>query len=290
MIEAHFGLLRRPFTSAVTPDHACYYPATNHEYALARLLAGLGDGEGALVLTGGPGLGKTLLAHALLDRAGVRPGEAGDAEAVFLTGTPSRDRAGLFQALLYDLSLPHEGRGEQEMRLALIEHFLTRYAAGVRFLLVIDEAQHLTVEQLEELRLLGNLEGAKGKVVQVVLIGSPTLLATLALPELASLRQRVAVKAALEPLGVEEAADYLLHHLRAASGRSEPFVDAEALELLARHTGGVPRLLNQAAHLALRLSAEAAQESVEAEAVLEALAMLGLGDEPETARVYGESA
>src|SRR5262249_27704037 len=106
MIEAHFGLLRRSFTSSVTPDQASYYPATTHEHALARLLAALSDGEGILVLCGSPGLGKTLLAHCLLDRVGVRPGEGGEIEPVFLAGTPSRDRVGLLQALLYDLSLP----------------------------------------------------------------------------------------------------------------------------------------------------------------------------------------
>src|SRR4051812_9369082 len=200
MIEAHFGLLRRPFTSTVTPDHACYYPATNHEHALGRLLAGLSDGEGMLLLTGAPGLGKTLLAHCLLDRAGVRPGESSEVEAVFLPGTPSRDRSGLMQALLYDLSLPHENRREQEMRLALIDHLLTRYAAGTRFLLVIDEAHHLSPDHLEELRMLGNLEGRSGKAVQNVLIGQPELLETLARPELASLRQRIAVRVSLQPL------------------------------------------------------------------------------------------
>jgi type II secretory pathway predicted ATPase ExeA len=297
MIEAHFGLLRRPFTSTVTPDHACYYPATNHEHALGRLLAGLSDGEGMLLLSGAPGLGKTLLAHCLLDRAGVRPGESSEVEAVFLAGTPSRDRSGLLQALLYDLSLPHENRREQEMRLALIDHLLTRYAAGTRFLLVIDEAHHLSAEQLEELRMLGNLEGRSGKAVQVVLIGQPELLATLARPELGSLRQRIAVKATLEPLGPDEAADYLLHHLRAASGRAESIIDDEALALLAEATKGVPRLLNQAAHQALRLAAEAGQARVEVEAVLEALALLGLAGEPgapaetdEACRLFGQSA
>lgn len=279
MIEAHFGLLRRPFTSTVTPEHACYYPATTHEYALARLQAALTDGEGILVLCGSPGMGKTLLAHCLLDRLGVRPGESNQAEAVFLTGTPSRDRVGLLQALLYDLSLPHEGRSEQEMRLALIDHLLTRYASGMRFLLVIDEAHHLAIEQLEELRMLGNLEGRTGKAIQVVLVGQPDLLETLTRPELGSLRQRIAVKATLTPLGVEEAADYLLHHLRAASGRAEHLIDAEALELLARHTGGVPRLLNQAAHQSMRLAAEAGSSQVEVEAVLEALSLLGLSAE-----------
>jgi general secretion pathway protein A len=296
MIEAHFGLLRRPFTSTVTPDHACYYPATTHEQALARLLAGLADGEGLLLLSGAPGLGKTLAAHCLLDRAGARPGEGSQVEAVFMAGTPSRDRIGLLQAILYDLSLPYEGRAEQEVRLALIDHLLTRYAAGTRFLFVLDEAHHLAVEQLEELRMLGNLEGHSGKAVQIVLIAQPQLLETLARPELASLRQRVAVRAALEPLGPDEAADYLLHHLRAASGRAEPLIDDEALALLARATGGVPRLLNQAAGLALRLAAESGQAHVEVEAVLEALERLGLSGEgaseetEEACRLFGKSA
>jgi general secretion pathway protein A len=274
MIEAHFGLRRRPFP--VSPDHACYYPATGHERALGRLLAGLADGEGLLTLTAVPGLGKTLLAHCLLDRQGVRPGETTNLESIYLSNTHLRDRVSLLQAILFDLSLPHEGRSEQEMRLALIDHLLKRFAGGTRLLLLIDESHHLDVDHLEELRMLGNLEGQSGKVVQVVLIGQPGLLDTLARPELASLRQRIAVRTALEPLGVEEAADYLLHHLRAAGGRAEQILDAEALELLARNTHGVPRLLNQAAHQALRLAAEAGQECVEVEAVLEALTLLGL--------------
>jgi type II secretory pathway predicted ATPase ExeA len=274
MIEAHFGLRRRPFP--VSPDHACYYPATSHEQALARLLDGLTDGEGLLVLAGAPGLGKTLLGHCLLDRLGVRPGEGEQVEAVFLAGTHARDRVGLLQAILYDLSLPHEGRSEQEMRLALVDHLLGQYAAGRRTVLLVDEAQLLSVEQLEELRTLGNLEGRGGKALQVVLLGQPGLLETLARPECASLRQRVAVRAALAPLEVEEAADYLLHHLRAAGGRAEQILGAEALELLARSTQGVPRLLNQVAHQALRLSAQAGSAEVEVEAVLEALALLEL--------------
>jgi type II secretory pathway predicted ATPase ExeA len=280
MIETHFGLRRRPFP--VSPDHACYYPATSHEQALARLLAGLSDGEGLLVLTAAPGLGKTLVGHCLLDRLGVRPGETGAVEAVFLAGTHARDSIGLLQAILYDLSLPHEGRSEQEMRLALVDHLLTRYAAGQRMVLLIDEAQHLSAEQLEELRMLGNLEGRTGKAVQVVLLGQVELLSTLARPELAALRQRVAVRTSLEPLGVEEAADYLLHHLRAAEGRADQVLGAEALELLARNTHGVPRLLNQAAHQALRLAAEAGNPEVDVEAVLEALTLLGLPEQVES--------
>jgi type II secretory pathway predicted ATPase ExeA len=268
MVETHFGLRQRPFPA--TPDSACYYPATSHERALARLLGGLDDGEGALLLTGAPGTGKTLLCHCLLERLGPDVGTS------FLTNSHLPDRSSLLQAILYDLSLPHEGRGEQEMRLALTDHLLKNFGTGRRTVLLLDEAQHLGPDLLEELRMLGNLEGRSGKAFQVVLLGQPVLAETLRRPELAALRQRVVVRAELEPLAVQEAADYLLHHLRVAGGRPELILTDEALELLARSTRGVPRLLNQAAHQALLLAAEAGAEQVDVEAVIEGLAVVGL--------------
>lgn len=267
-MDAFFGLQHRPFPA--TPDTNCYYPATSHEQALARLLRGLHDGEGILVLTGAPGTGKTLLCHCLLERLGP------DTASVFLTNSHLRDRAGLLQALLFDLSLPYEGRSEQEMRLALTEHLLGTFGTGKATVLVIDEAQHLTPDLLEELRLLGNLEGRSGKAVQMILAGQPDLLNALRRPELIALWQRLAVRVELAPLDVQEAADYLLHHLRVGGGRPEAIITSEALEPLARASGGVPRLLNQAAHQALCLAREAGAEQLDVEAVLEALAVLGL--------------
>jgi type II secretory pathway predicted ATPase ExeA len=263
-----FGLRQRPFPS--TPDPACYYPATSHERALARLLRGLDDGEGLLLLTGEPGTGKTLLGHCLLERLDA------DVNAVLLTNSHFRDRAGLLQAVLFDLGLPYQGLGEQEMRLALTDHLLKAYAAGKRTVLVIDEAQHLDADLLEELRLWGNLEARSGKALQVVLSGQPSLLETLSSPQLAALRQRLVVRARLEPLPLQEAADYLLHHLRVAGGRPERLLADEAAELLARQARGVPRLLNQAAREALSLAAEAGAAQVDVEAALEALSLLGL--------------
>ncbi len=267
----HFQLRQRPFPA--TPDPARYYPATSHERAIARLLGGLADGEGVLTLTGAPGTGKTLLCHCLLERLG--PGK----NIAFLTNGRAGSRAGLLQAILYDLSLPYEGRGEQELRLALTEHLLKGYEDGRSTLLILDEAQDLTPDLLEELRLLGNLESRSGKAVQVVLVGQPALLETLRRPQLAALWQRVAIRAEVEPLPLQEAADYLLHHVRVAGGKAERLFADEALELLSRQTGGVPRLLNQAAHQALRLAAEGGTGQVDAEAALEALAMLGLAEE-----------
>jgi type II secretory pathway predicted ATPase ExeA len=268
MYETHFDLRQRPFPA--TPDPTCYYPATTHERALTALLAGLHGGEGVLLLAGYPGTGKTLLSHCLLERLGT------GVHVAFLTHCRLRDRASLLQAILYDLSLPYEGRSEQEMRLALTDHLLGTFSEGQRTILLVDEAQHLTPDFLEELRLLGNLESRAGKAMQVLLVGQPALLETLRWPELVSLRQRLAVRAELEPLPVQEAADYLLHHLRVAGGRPERLIVDEALELLARASQGIPRLLNQAAHQAFSLAGEAGASQVDAEAVLEALSLLGL--------------
>ena len=275
MYESHFQLRQRPFPA--TPDPARYYPATSHERAIARLLGGLVDGEGVLALTGAPGTGKTLLCHCLLERLDANTNVA------FLTNSHVGSRAGLLQAILYDLSLPYEGRGEQELRLALIDHLLRRYEEGQGTLLIVDEAQHLTPDLLEELRLLGNLEARSGKAVQVILVGQPALLETLRRPELTAFRQRLAIRAEIEPLPLQEAADYLLHHVRIAGGRPERLFADEALELLARQTRGVPRLLNQAAHHALNLAAESGAAGVDVEAALEGLAMLGLADDMENA-------
>lgn len=274
MYPTHFQLRQRPFPA--TPDPARYYPSTCHERAIVRLLHGLADGEGVQVLIGAPGTGKTLLCHCLLERLGAQ------ANIAFLTNSHVGSRAGLLQAILYDLSLPYEGRGEQEMRLALTDHLLSSYGAGRSTILILDEAQHLTPDLLEEVRLLGNLEARTGKALQVILVGQPALLETLRRPELTALRQRLAIRVEVEPLDLQEAADYLLHHVRIAGGRPERLFADEALELLARQTHGVPRLLNQAAHQALNLAVESDGSQVDAEAALEALSLLGLADENET--------
>jgi len=268
MYETHFGLRRRPFRA--TPDSTCYYPATAHERALDRLLAALAGGEGLVLLTGEPGTGKTLLCHCLLERLG------SSVTSAFLTHGRFGSPAGLFQSILYDLSLPYQGRTEHDFRLALSDFLLVNYAGGKTTVLVVDEAHHLGPELLEELRLLGNLEARRGKALQVILAAQPSLFATLSRPELASLNQRLMVRTAVEPMNVQEAADYLLHQLRLAGGTPQDVLVPEALEVLARGTRGVPRLLNQAAHQALALAASAGARPADAEAALEALAQLGL--------------
>jgi type II secretory pathway predicted ATPase ExeA len=273
MYVSHYGLKQRPFRA--TPDSDCYYPATSHERALGQLLQAVTGDEGLALLTGAPGTGKTLLCHCLLERLGP------NVRSAFLTNGHLAGRTGLLQAILYDLSLPYEGQGEQELRLRLTDFLLENYAAGKRMVLIVDEAQLLGVDLLEELRLLANLEARQARAIQVVLAGQPALVETLRRADLAVLQQRLAVRACLQPLPVEEAADYLLHQLRTAGGRPDAILSEEALEILARGSQGVPRLLNQAAHQALALAYAAGSPAVDAEAALEALAALGLQTDQE---------
>src|SRR5262245_17912678 len=266
MYDAHFGLRQRPFRP--TPDRAAYYPAAAHEAALTRLADGLADGEGLLLLTGAPGTGKTLVGLLVAERVGA------DAVTAFVPHGRLRVPAELFQAVLYDLGEPFRGLREQELRLALTDWALRNAAAGRRLVVTVDEAHLLGPDLLEELRMLGNLEGPGGGAVQVVLLAQPVILGALGRPDLAALAQRLVVRAELTPLSAEEATDFLHHQVRCAGGPPERVFTAEALDLLAKGTGGVPRRLNQSAHLALRLAALARAPEVDAEAALDALTAL----------------
>ncbi|HEV3202939.1 MAG TPA: AAA family ATPase [Gemmataceae bacterium] len=267
----HFGLKQRPFQNGL--DSAWYYPATTHEQALARLRQAIQEEEGLVLVTGEPGTGKTMLLQCLLERMGP------ETTSAFLTNSHFADRSSFYQAILFDLSLCYERHSEQEMRLALTDFVLTQYRNGQRLLLLVDEAQNLDLDLLEEIRLLSNLEAGVHKAIQVVLAGQPGLLEMLARPELASLSQRLAVRIPLEPLGLEETADYIFHHLRRAGGRPESIFSDEGLEVVARGSRGIPRLINQITHQALFLAFETGCNTVDAEAALEALALLGLEGE-----------
>ena len=268
MVLTDFGLARRPFPA--TPDRFFYYPATTHETALANLLRAVEDDAGFSLLAGDPGTGKTLLCHCLLERLGP------NVTSAFLSNSHIPDRLSLLQGILFDFSLPYEDGREQVLRLRLTDYLLKNCSGARRAVLLVDEAQHLSPDLLEELRLLGNLEAGRGKAFQVILAGQEGLMQTLSRPEMTACLQRLAVRARIEPLGIEEGVDYLLHHVRLAGGNPEAIWDEPALEILARGAKGVPRLLNQAGHQAMLLAHQAEMSRIDAEAALEALAMLGL--------------
>lgn len=253
-----------------TPDTSCYYPATSHELALDQLMKGLQNQESIMVLTGETGTGKTLLSHCLLERL------RDNRPSLVLTNSHVRDRSALYQALLYDLNKPYEGRTEQEMRLALTDHLLGNFQQGLSTVILIDEAQHLSLDLLEELRLLGNLESGSQRAVQIILLGQPRLRRTLQRPELKALNQRIVVQSQLNSLDTDEAADYILHHVRLGGPNVQNLFSSEAIELMILGTQGIPRLINKACQLAIEIIRENELAGVDAEVVLEVFSILGI--------------
>lgn len=246
MYERFFGLSRRPFAS--TPDPAAYVPLPSHEEAMALLKCCVNDGDGIGLLVGPPGTGKTLLCQLLLR-------EIGPGHSPVLVNNPHRGSVrDLLQAILYDLSLSFERLDEQELRLKLTQFLLDRYGQGRHTLLVIDEAQNLTKEQLEEVRLLTNLEGNGDRAVQVLLVGQEKLIEHLQGEGMEGVRQRVAVVARLRPLDVEQTPEYIRARLQWAGGSADSIFSAAAVSEIHDRSDGVPRRIHQLCHRAMLLA------------------------------------
>src|SRR5262245_32694029 len=223
MYHRYFGMKHRPFTS--TPQMGSCFPAAAQEEAFATLQYAITQGRGIAVLTGLPGTGKTMVCHRLTK----------DLEPAFttamITNTHIPTVKGLLQAILYDLSLPFHGLDEQELRLTLTDFLLGKYAGGGRMVLVIDEAQNLTVPLLEELRMFSNLEGETDKLFQIVLAGHPRLLQLLQSPELETLTQRIGARAKLMPLNDEETVAYIQYQVEDAGARWDEVFSYDALRV-----------------------------------------------------------
>lgn len=232
MYEAYFGLRQRPFS--LLPDPAYLYLSGCHRAAAALLEYALADAGGFTVITGGIGTGKTTLLRHLLARVGDG----------FDTGVISNTHPSLGAMPRRILSaFGAAAPAEPLAAFGELESFVAeRAAARGRALLVVDEAQNLTVDNLEELRMISNLN-ARAQVLNVVLAGQPALYDTLRRPELEQLSQRVVAEYHLRPLERSETHRYVRHRIAVAGGARELFVD-DALDRVFQHSGGVPRLVN----------------------------------------------
>jgi general secretion pathway protein A len=241
MYERHFGFTVKPF--ALIPDPAFLYASRQHAMALTMLEYGLECQAPFSLLTGEIGSGKTTLLRKLLRQLGDR------VVVGLVSHTHSR-----FQSIhgwaLSALGIVPGGDSDVTIYAALVDSLVREYAKGKRTLLIFDEAQNLSIEVLEELRLLSNVNSEKDLVLQILLVGQPELRAKLSRPELKQFAQRVSVFCHLNALDRDDTYAYIRHRLQVAGGNPSLFLP-EAIELIHARTRGVPRLLNQLCDLAL---------------------------------------
>jgi len=242
MYERFYRLRERPF--ALTPDPDYLYPSRVHQEALNYLRYGIESHAGFIVITGAIGSGKTTLLQTLLRGLDNRTTVARLMNTLL-------DPRELLESAMIDFGLDPTGQSKPAMLKRLGEFLVSERSAGRLVLLVIDEAQNLSLPALEEIRMLSNLETEKSKLLQIVLIGQPDLRDKLARPELEQLRQRITVSYHLEPLDADETARYVNHRLaRAALGAPMEFSRAVTDRIHGR-SNGVPRLINVIADAAL---------------------------------------
>src|SRR5262245_11384463 len=235
MYERFYRLRERPF--ALTPDPDYLYPSKMHSEALGYLRYGIESHAGFVVITGAIGTGKTTLLQTLLRNVDNRITVA----RVMNTLLDPRE---LIEAAMIDRGLDPAGMSKPAMLKTFGEFLVNERSAGRMVLLVIDEAQNLSLPALEEIRMLSNMETEKSKLVQILLIGQPDLRDKLSRPELEQLRQRITVSHHLLPLDAEETARYVNHRLARASIGAPLEFPRVVTDRIHERSGGIPRLIN----------------------------------------------
>jgi general secretion pathway protein A len=237
MYTSFFGLQEKPF--AITPDPRYLYLSERHAEALAHLMYGINEAGGFIQLTGEVGTGKTTVIRSLLEQL---PGHADVALILNPRVTPAEFLLTICEEL--HIHVPESGHGSTKTLMDLIgRQLLDTHARGRRVVLIVDEAQNLSTETLEQVRLLTNLETATTKLLQIILIGQPELRALLDQPDLRQLAQRITGRYHLNPLSAEETAGYVKHRMRVAGATAEVFTPS-ALREIHRLSGGIPRVIN----------------------------------------------
>jgi putative secretion ATPase (PEP-CTERM system associated) len=235
MYERFYDLRERPF--ALSPDPEYLYPSRVHREALDYLRYGIESQAGFVVITGEIGSGKTTLLQTLLR------GLDGDTTVGRIVNTMLEPRE-LLETIMIDFGLDPVGKSKPLILRDLAQYLVDQRLAGRLVLLVIDEAQNLSLNALEELRMLSNLETEKSKLLQIVMVGQPNLRDKLGAPELEQLRQRITVSYHLHPLDAVETAKYINHRLlRAALGPPLQFPQ-EVTDTIHARSRGVPRIIN----------------------------------------------
>lgn len=235
MYEKFFYFKTKPFE--LNPNPAFLYLSRSHKRAFHYLQYGIREKAGFILLTGEVGSGKTTLISDLVKRLGTNVTLA----KVFNTKVDSEQ---LIAMINDDFGIESKGRDKVSLFKDLNDFLIEQHARKVNPVLIIDEAQNLKPDQLEEIRMLSNLETSTSKLLQIVLVGQPELRDILGLPQLRQLRQRISINCKINPLSKEETHEYIFHRLEVAGNRSAvTFVDG-TIDRVYHYSKGVPRLVN----------------------------------------------
>lgn len=290
MYEEFYGFAQPPFN--LSPDPRFLYRGASHAVALQQVQQAIQRREGFIVLTGDIGTGKTTLCRALLDRTDPRTFTA-------LILNPFLSVEELLREVLLGFGVAsretlRSGRlataSKHELVRALHDFLRTLAPLGASALIVVDEAQHLSPEVLEEIRILSNLELPDHRLLQILIVGQLDLLDVLERAELRQFNQRISLRCSLQPLDAAEVAAYVAHRLSVAQGTRPVRFTAEALRRVHEKSGGVPRLINLLCDRALMAGADARTDEITPELVDKAAAALGLPATPVLAVVPAAAA
>ncbi|UPR52544.1 AAA family ATPase [Vibrio cyclitrophicus] len=245
MYKEYFGFVEMPFS--IVPNSRYLFLSQRHQEAMQNLQAGLGEGGGFAMLTGEVGTGKTTVAKAMLSSLDNQT-QAG------LILNPTFSNTDLLEAICDEFEVDYPEQASLKQLSQAIHHFLLdSHADGIQTLLVIDEAQHLAADVLEQLRLLTNLETDSRKLLKVLLVGQPELQQHLQTTQLRQLAQRITGRYHLLPLNTEETGKYIAFRLETAGGEQMLFSN-RSIKLIAQYTHGIPRLINLVCDKALQLA------------------------------------
>lgn len=263
MYTEFFGLNEKPFS--ISPDPRYLYLSQRHADALAHLIYGISESGGFIQLTGEVGTGKTTLIRSLLE-------QLPDRAEIALILNPQLSTKEFLQSICGELRIPPPSERTVKGYIdALNSRLLAANAEGLRIVLIVDEAQTLSPELLEQVRLLTNLETAKKKLLQIILIGQPELKQLLDRPEMRQIAQRVTGRYHLEPLSLEDTAVYIKHRMKVAGAQARIFTP-RAMRLIYRLSGGIPRLINVVADRALLAAYAKEQTSINGRLIKQAAA------------------